>query len=152
MMQGKDLCRLRNASISSNEMAMSVFMLKARQWASMIRLTPFDTNTEEGRSNERLRRVTLTALTSAFAQGISIIAMLVSTPLVFKYLGSERYGLWLAISSLVVVIGFADLGMGNGLLNFMYPILFTCSWASRLFLGSFGLVFIRIFPWGGCSI
>jgi O-antigen/teichoic acid export membrane protein len=43
--------------------------------------------------------------------------MLISIPLTLNYLGAERYGLWVAISSLITLLGFADLGMGNGLLN-----------------------------------
>jgi O-antigen/teichoic acid export membrane protein len=33
------------------------------------------------------------------------------------YLGVERYGLWIVISSTIAILGFADLGMGNGLIN-----------------------------------
>jgi O-antigen/teichoic acid export membrane protein len=96
---------------------MSLFLSKTRQWVALIRLMPFDTDTPEGRSNERLRRVALTALVSAFAQGISMLTLLISIPLTLNYLGTERYGLWITISSLITVLGFADLGMGNGLLN-----------------------------------
>lgn len=35
------------------------------------------------------------------------------------YLGTERYALWLTISSSVAMLTFADLGIGNGLLNSM---------------------------------
>jgi hypothetical protein len=96
---------------------MSLFLSKSRQWISLIRLMPFNTDTPEGRSKERLRRVALTALVSAFAQGISMLTLLISIPLTLNYLGAERYGLWITISSLIAVLGFADLGMGNGLLN-----------------------------------
>jgi O-antigen/teichoic acid export membrane protein len=90
---------------------------KIHQWISVIRLVPFDTNTPEGRSKERLRRVALTALVSALAQAVSVLTMLISIPLTLNYLGAERYGLWVSISSLITLLGFADLGMGNGLLN-----------------------------------
>ncbi|MDD2921117.1 MAG: MATE family efflux transporter, partial [Anaerolineales bacterium] len=90
---------------------------KTRQWISVIRLTPFGADTEEESSKERLRRVALTAMVSAFAQGVSMLTVLVSVPLTLNYLGAERYGLWIAISSFIAILGFADLGMGNGLLN-----------------------------------
>jgi O-antigen/teichoic acid export membrane protein len=96
---------------------MSLLLSKTRQWVSLIRLLPFNTDTPEGRSRERLRRVALTALVSAFGQGISMLTLLISIPLTLNYLGAERYGLWITISSLITVLGFADLGMGNGLLN-----------------------------------
>ena len=84
---------------------------------SVFRLKPFDTSTVEGRAQERLRRAGLTALVSLAAQGVGILAFLISVPLALNYLGAERYGIWLAISSLMAVLGFMDLGIGNGLLN-----------------------------------
>lgn len=44
-------------------------------------------------------------------------ASLITVPLTIKYLGNERFGLWMTISSLLVMAGFADFGLGNGLLN-----------------------------------
>ena len=96
---------------------MNLLFSKTLKWVSFVRLTPFETDTPEGRSKERLRRVALTALVSAFAQGVSILTVLISVPLTLNYLGAERYGLWITISSLIAILGFADLGMGNGLLN-----------------------------------
>ena len=40
-----------------------------------------------------------------------------SVPLTVHYLGHERYGLWMTISAVVAMLGFVDLGLGNGLLN-----------------------------------
>lgn len=42
---------------------------------------------------------------------------LISVPLTLRYLGPERYGLWMVLISLIAVMGFADLGIGNGLMN-----------------------------------
>jgi len=61
--------------------------------------------------------VVLTALASAGAKGINVLTLLVSVPLALRYLGTERFGLWMTISSVIAVLGFADLGIGNGLLN-----------------------------------
>jgi O-antigen/teichoic acid export membrane protein len=85
--------------------------------ASLIRFSPFANSTPEQRSKERHRRVALTALAAASAQGISIVTGLISVPLTIEYLGTERYGLWMTMSSAVAILGFADLGMGNGLVN-----------------------------------
>jgi O-antigen/teichoic acid export membrane protein len=76
-----------------------------------------DTRTEEGRSAERNRRAALTAASSVVARGAGAAAGLVSVPLAITYLGTERYGLWMAISSVLAMMSFADLGIGNGLLN-----------------------------------
>jgi O-antigen/teichoic acid export membrane protein len=34
-----------------------------------------------------------------------------------KYLGDDRYGLWLSLSSILALMAFADFGLGNSLLN-----------------------------------
>jgi O-antigen/teichoic acid export membrane protein len=49
------------------------------------------------------------------AKTVVIVVTFVSVPLVVGYLGAERYGMWLTISSLVAVLGPLDLGVGNGL-------------------------------------
>jgi O-antigen/teichoic acid export membrane protein len=92
---------------------------RAKKLRIILRLKPYDTSTPEGRSNERYRRVGLTAVSSAGAKGISILTGLISAPLTIHYLGMERYGLWMTISSVIIVMGFADLGIGNGLVNAM---------------------------------
>lgn len=84
---------------------------------SIIRFKSFDTSTIEGRSNERLRRVFWTAAASALAKGVNTLTMLAYVPIALSYLGTERYGLWMAITSTLGFLGFADLGIGNGVLN-----------------------------------
>ena len=89
----------------------------AQQCAGLLRFKEFETSTSEGRSQERYRRVALTAISMAGAEVIAIVTMLISVPLTLHYLGSERYGMWMTISSIITMIGFADLGLGLGLLN-----------------------------------
>jgi O-antigen/teichoic acid export membrane protein len=76
-----------------------------------------DLDSPEARSRERRRRVILSALASALARALALATIFVSVPLTLNYLGTERYGMWMTISSLIAVLSFADLGMGNGLLN-----------------------------------
>lgn len=92
---------------------------KIEQIVHVARLKPFDTSTTEGRATERLRRAFWTAATSALAKGINTVAMLVSVPITLGYLGNERYGLWMTITAIVAFLGFADLGIGNVILNFV---------------------------------
>jgi len=80
-------------------------------------LRPFDTSSPEGRSRERYRRAAVIALASMLAKGVTVLTMLVSVPLTVRYLGSERYGIWMAMSSMIAMLAIADLGLGNGLLN-----------------------------------
>ncbi len=76
-----------------------------------------DRSTSKGRSSERQRRAVLTTVTTAGATGVTVLTSLVSVPLTVSYLGVERYGMWMTISSLITILRFADLGLGNGLLN-----------------------------------
>ena len=92
-------------------------LAQTRSWKSLLTLQPFDVATEQGRSRERYRRAALTTITSGVARGVTVITWLVTVRLTVRYLGTERYGLWMTITSLVAMMAFADLGLGNGLLN-----------------------------------
>jgi O-antigen/teichoic acid export membrane protein len=95
----------------------SVLKAKLYSVGRYLRLRPFDDETPEGRSDERHRRILLTSGSALAARVVSGAAALVTVPLTVKYLGAERYGLWMTISSLISLLGFADFGMGNGLLT-----------------------------------
>jgi O-antigen/teichoic acid export membrane protein len=66
---------------------------------------------------ERYRRASLSTIALGLSKGIGIATSLVTIPLTINYLGTERYGLWMTISSTIAILSFADLGIGNGLLN-----------------------------------
>jgi O-antigen/teichoic acid export membrane protein len=90
---------------------------RLRQVRRVIRLQPFDPTTPEGRSLERYRRAFWTTFAAALARAVAMLTTLVTVPLTKTYLGDERYGMWLTISSVIAMLGFADLGLGNGLLT-----------------------------------
>jgi len=71
----------------------------------------------EGRDNERYRRAILTTATSIIAKGVSVLTGIFTVPLTLNYLGTERYGMWMTISSVMIMLVFADFGLGNGLIN-----------------------------------
>lgn len=83
----------------------------------VVRLTPHDTSTEEGRARERYRRAALITATSFLARGLSASVSVVSIPLTVGYLGKEQYGLWMAISALLTWAVLADFGVARGLQN-----------------------------------
>lgn len=76
-----------------------------------------DWSVEDHRSRDRYRRIILTASSSLAARGVTAVTMLASVPLTVEYLGNERYGMWMTISSLIALLTFVDLGIGNGLVN-----------------------------------
>lgn len=92
-------------------------LARARDYAMYLRLAPFDTGTPEGRSRERHRRALLTGVSALLAKVIAVSTSLITIPLTLHYLGTERFGLWMTISSVVAIMGFADFGIGNGVLN-----------------------------------
>jgi O-antigen/teichoic acid export membrane protein len=51
------------------------------------------------------------------ARVVQIGTSLITVPLTLKYLGNERFGLWMTISSVLAMAAFADFGVGNGVLN-----------------------------------
>lgn len=69
------------------------------------------------RGTERNRRAILTGSAATLARIVQIGTSLITVPLTLRYLGNERFGLWMTISSILAVAAFADFGVGNGVLN-----------------------------------
>jgi O-antigen/teichoic acid export membrane protein len=67
------------------------------------------------RSLRRYRRAALTGCTSILAKLVVLATTIISVPLTLRYLGMDRYGLWMTVTSFVLFLGFADFGVGNGL-------------------------------------
>lgn len=78
---------------------------------------PPDTTTPEGRSLHRYRQAARTSLAALGARVVQVLTGLAAVPLTLGYLGSEVFGLWMALTSLVVFLDFTDLGLGVGLMN-----------------------------------
>jgi O-antigen/teichoic acid export membrane protein len=69
------------------------------------------------RGSERIRRAALTGGAATLARVVQIGTSLITVPLTLRYLGNERFGLWMTISSVLAMAAFADFGVGNGVLN-----------------------------------
>lgn len=76
-----------------------------------------DRSTEHGRTQARHQAIALTALATGFARSISILTSLVSIPLTLHYLGTERFGMWMALSAFSMLLSFTDFGIGNSVLT-----------------------------------
>jgi len=83
----------------------------------LFRLQSLHLAKPEARARERHRRVTLTASFAVIARLVGAGSSLVTIPITLSYLGAERFGLWMAISSILTVLSFADFGIGNGVMN-----------------------------------
>lgn len=69
------------------------------------------------RGATRNRKAMLTAATSGLAKIFSVSTGLITVPLTLHHLGTERYGMWMTLSTFSALLSFADLGIGNGLMT-----------------------------------
>ncbi len=67
----------------------------------------------------REHRAVASATAAVGARGLALLASFVAVPLTIGYLGVDRYGIFVAVTSISTMLVFADLGLGNGLLNFV---------------------------------
>ncbi len=72
---------------------------------------------ETDRSRRRFLRAGLTGAVTLAARGTTVLIGLVTLPLTSHYLGKERFGLWLTLSSFITWVSIADLGLSNSLIN-----------------------------------
>jgi O-antigen/teichoic acid export membrane protein len=89
--------------------------MKQRDSPPTVIVVEFESN--EQRSTERYRRAFLTSSSAIAAKVLSVSVSLVTVPLTLNYLGRERYGMWMTISSFVGMLAFVDFGISLGLIN-----------------------------------
>jgi O-antigen/teichoic acid export membrane protein len=84
-----------------------------RYWTAIAlgRISP----TNEGQ--RRYQRIIHSTAAATVARGVNLLVSFVSVPLAVGYLGRDRYGVWVTISSLLMFLSFADLGLGGSLQN-----------------------------------
>ena len=96
---------------------MNIFVFRILSILTHLRLVPYDNKTEQGRANERLRLLGWAVITSGLSKSASLLIVIASVRWGVDYLGAERYGLWMTITSLVALLSFADFGMSNSLVS-----------------------------------
>lgn len=79
-------------------------------------LGPFG-RTAEWRSRDRHRRAGIGILAAIAARVCTFAVSVATVPLTLPYLGAERFGMWVTINAIVLMFGFANLGIGLGLMN-----------------------------------
>jgi O-antigen/teichoic acid export membrane protein len=78
-------------------------------------LAPIDQSSNKSRT--RYRRIAAAALSALFGKGAALLVNAITVPLTVRYLGSEGFGLWIAISSAVTMFFVLDIGIANTLTN-----------------------------------
>ena len=71
------------------------------------------TNARAGRN----RRIGVSARAAIAARASVGLVAVATVPLGIGHLGTERYGIWVALTSFASMLVFGDLGIGNGLVN-----------------------------------
>ncbi|MBB5468942.1 O-antigen/teichoic acid export membrane protein [Paraburkholderia sp. Clong3] len=82
-----------------------------------FRRLPFGIGASEGRDRDRYVRAARSAACNAVSAAMGFAVVLLSVSLTLPYLGQERFGIWMTISSLAVMLSVLDLGVANGLVN-----------------------------------
>lgn len=95
---------------------MNIFAM-LRETRKDLQPTVIQSSDPLARAAARHRRAVITGITSGISRAVRIGVALITVPLTLHYLGNERFGLWMTISSVLAMAGFADFGVGNGVLN-----------------------------------
>ncbi len=68
-------------------------------------------------SQRRYARIVRGIFTGLAGRGVAVLVSFFSVPLTVRYLGAERYGAWVTISTAMAWIALADLGLSSSLTN-----------------------------------
>jgi O-antigen/teichoic acid export membrane protein len=71
------------------------------------------------REDGRLQRILHGGASGLLAKGSALLVSFISVPLMVHYLGVLEYGVWITISTTVVMLSMLDLGIANTLTNFI---------------------------------
>ncbi|MBW4665960.1 MAG: oligosaccharide flippase family protein [Cyanomargarita calcarea GSE-NOS-MK-12-04C] len=77
----------------------------------------FQNGSIDEKGKKRVRQAGLTGIITLAVRGITTIAGLFSIPITSQYLGPERFGIWLIISTFLTWVSAADFGLANSLTN-----------------------------------
>lgn len=69
--------------------------------------------------NERNKMLRNNIIGSGVLKSIGLLTSLLIVPVTINYLDNEVYGIWMTISSMLFWIGFFDIGLGNGMRNYL---------------------------------
>jgi O-antigen/teichoic acid export membrane protein len=80
-------------------------------------MAPHKSVDQELAGRRRYRLAAYTTAANIVSKSLSLVVLYVSVPLTIHYLGTERFGIWMTLASLIGFLGFLDFGIGSSLLN-----------------------------------
>lgn len=78
-----------------------------------------DKNSSTNNTSSRSKRLGINVLLSALLKVVGISCTYLLVPLTIDYLHSDIYGVWLAITNVLYYFAFFDVGLGNGMRNYL---------------------------------
>jgi O-antigen/teichoic acid export membrane protein len=87
----------------------------AQLWTELLRLRV--RLNDRSPQMQRYRRAAFSTVGLVVAKVFSALSTIIAVRLTLQYLGAERYGLWMTISSAVALLGFANFGVGNSIVT-----------------------------------
>jgi O-antigen/teichoic acid export membrane protein len=88
-------------------------------FSSCFQRLPFGVGQSEGRDRDRYMRAVRSMAFNVVSTALGLASVLLSVSFTLPYLGQERFGIWMTISSLAVMLSVLDFGVANGLVNFV---------------------------------
>lgn len=67
----------------------------------------------------RTRRLLVGAVSTVVGKGAVFLSSVASVPIMVRYLGAERFGIWMTISTAITTLLILDLGVASALVNFI---------------------------------
>lgn len=78
-----------------------------------------ENSTTKKNKSSRSKRLGINVLLSALLKVVGILCTYLLVPLTIDYLHSDVYGVWLAITNILYYFAFFDVGLGNGMRNYL---------------------------------
>lgn len=92
--------------------------------------------------DSRTRNVMVNAVASGAMKVCTMMCSFIIVPITIDYLNPENYGVWMAITSILYWIAFCDIGLGNGMRNYMAEAIAKGNWNAARSYFSTALIYL----------
>lgn len=90
---------------------------RVQQWMERLFDLAVSRSAPGTQRERRSRSVVRGTVAAVLARGLGSLTGIITVPLTVRYLGAERYGVWMTISSAIAFLGFTDFGLAASLTN-----------------------------------
>lgn len=90
---------------------------RVQQWMERLFDLAVSRSAPDTQRERRSRSVVRGTVAAVLARGLGSLTGIITVPLTVRYLGAERYGVWMTISSAIAFLGFTDFGLASSLTN-----------------------------------